>query len=134
MSQNLSIGELASETGVKVVMARYHERIGILPRPARSAGSYRIYGEEHVRRLRLVPRCRDLGFALDQIRDRLRLPSEAAPSCTEVSSITAHHLEAIQEKVNDLVRLARELRRINSSCNGNRPIGECRILDALSRN
>jgi DNA-binding transcriptional MerR regulator len=133
MSQNLSIGELANETGVKVVTVRYYERVGVLPAPARSASNYRIYGEEHVRRLRFVRRCRDLGFALDQIRDLLRLSSEAAPTCAEVCAISAHHLEAIEDKVNDLKRLERELLRINSLCNGNRPIAECRIIEALSR-
>jgi DNA-binding transcriptional MerR regulator len=132
MRQSLSIGKLATETGVKVVTIRYYERIGILSAPARSAGNYRIYSEEHARTVRFVRRCRDLGFALDEIRDLLRLSSEEAPSCAEICAIADRHLGFIEKKVNDLKQLAGELRRINSSCNGNRPMSECRIIEALS--
>jgi len=38
----------------------------------------------------------------------------------------------IEDKVKDLKRLAAELRRISSSCSGNRPMAECRIIEALS--
>lgn len=36
MSQLLSIGELAKESGVKIVTIRYYEQIGILPFPDRT--------------------------------------------------------------------------------------------------
>jgi DNA-binding transcriptional MerR regulator len=133
MKHCLSIGDLAEETGVKVVTIRYYERVGILPAPTRTSGNYRIYSEEHARRVRFVRRCRVLGFALEQIRDMLRLSSENGSSCAELCAITAHHLAAIEEKVNDLKQLAAELRRINSSCDGDRPMTECRIIEALSR-
>lgn len=133
MSQSYSIGELASLTGVKVVTIRYYEQIGILPTPARSSGNYRVYGHEHERILHFVRRCRELGFALVQVRQMLRLSSENAPSCKEICAIAACHLEDIEEKVKDLKRLAAELRRINSSCTGNARTAECRIIEALSR-
>jgi DNA-binding transcriptional MerR regulator len=47
MNHNLSIGDLANETGVNVVTIRYYDQVGILPAPARSAGNYRIYNQEH---------------------------------------------------------------------------------------
>jgi Cu(I)-responsive transcriptional regulator len=128
----MNIGELAKETGVKIVTIRYYEQIGFLPAPARTNGNYRSYDQEHVRRLRFVRRCRDLGFATQQIRDLLRLSSEEHESCADVCAIAAHHLEAVQSKLADLRRLASELRRIRSSCSGSRPMAECRIIEALS--
>ena len=45
MHERLSIGDLARETGVKVVTIRYYERIGLLPIPVRTgSGAYRSYG------------------------------------------------------------------------------------------
>ena len=64
----LSIGNLAKATGTKVVTIRYYEQIGLLPVPARTEGNYRAYNDEHLRRLRFIRRCRDLGFTLDQVR------------------------------------------------------------------
>lgn len=128
----MSIGELAEETGVKIVTIRYYEQIGVLPPAARTDANYRAYSPEHAQRLRFVRRCRELGFSLDQVRDLLRLSAENAPSCTEVCSLTERHLEVIQSKLADLNHLASELRRMTASCNGSRPMAECRIMEALS--
>ena len=82
--------------------------------------------------LRFTRRCRDLGFSLDQIRDLFRLSAENAASCVEVCRIAERHLQDVEEKLADLNRLASELRRITASCTGNRPMAECRIMEALS--
>jgi DNA-binding transcriptional MerR regulator len=102
----ISIGALAKETRTKVVTVRYYEQIGLLPIPSRTAGNYRTYTNEHMRRLRFIRRCRDLGFTLDQIRHLLRLSSRKHEDCAEVDRITAQHLAEIEQKVSDLKRLA----------------------------
>lgn len=129
---HIGIGDLAKATGTKVVTVRYYEQIGLLPLPARTAGNYRTYSHEHMRRLRFIRRCRDLGFTLDQIRDLLRLSSRKDEECAEVDRITARHLIEVERKIADLRRLARELRRLKNCCQGKGIIADCRIIDALS--
>lgn len=41
------------------------------------------------------------------------------------------HLAAVEGKIADLARLAEELRRLSSQCQGG-TIAECRIIEALS--
>jgi Cu(I)-responsive transcriptional regulator len=130
--RGLSIGDLAKGAGTKVVTVRYYEQIGLLPVPSRRAGNYRTYSNEHIRRLRFIRRCRDLGFTLDQIRDLLRLSSQKDEECADVDRITAQHLIEIEQKISDLKRLAKELRRLNNSCQGNGITANCRIIEALS--
>ena len=130
----INIGDLAKGTGTKVVTVRYYEQIGLLPVPARTAGNYRTYNNEHIRRLRFIRRCRDLGFTLNQIRDLLRLASQKNEDCAGVDQITAEHLAHIEQKISDLKRLAKELRRLNNCCQGNGIIADCRIIEALSPN
>ena len=130
--ERISIGDLAKGTGTKVVTVRYYEQIGLLPVPSRTAGNYRTYSNEHMRRLRFIRRCRDLGFTLDQIRDLLRLSSQKDEECGEVDRITAQHLIEVEQKISDLKRLAKELRRLNNCCQGNGIIADCRIIEALS--
>ena len=130
--ERITIGDLAKRTGTKVVTVRYYEQIGLLPVPSRTAGNYRTYSNEHLRRLRFIRRCRDLGFTLDQIRDLLRLSSQKDEECGEVGRITAQHLIEVEQKISDLRRLAKELRRLNKSCQGNGMIADCRIIEALS--
>lgn len=128
----MGIGDLARETGVKVVTIRYYEQIGVLPIAKRTSGNYRSYGADQVQRLRFVRRCRDLGFSLDQIRDLLRLSAQDGPSCAEVCRIAELQEKSVKDKISDLQRLAKELRRISASCNGRRSMAECRIIEALS--
>ena len=130
MSEHLSIGELAKQTGVKVVTIRYYEQTEVLPAPARTEGNYRTYSQKHVDRLRFIRRCRDLGFSIEQIGDLRGL--RLAESLTVVCTLAERHLATVEEKLADLQRLASELRRISSSCNGKGPMAECRIIGALS--
>jgi DNA-binding transcriptional MerR regulator len=128
----LSIGELGKAAGVKVVTVRYYEQVKLMPAPPRTAGNYRAYKLEDLRRLQFIRRCRDLGFTLDQVRELLRLSTRVVQECSQVNRIAANHLNEIERKIADLKRLAAELRRINDRCSGNVPMTDCRILDAPS--
>ena len=132
MKAGRTIGDLAKATGTKVVTIRYYEQIGLLPAPARTQRNYRVYTEEHSRRLLFIRRCRHLGFTLDQVRDLLQLSSEATQECLAVDRITAEHLADIEQKIADLTRLADELRRLSTCCRGEGLIADCRIIEALS--
>src|SRR3546814_4264983 len=48
----LTIGDLGKATNTKVETIRYYERIGLLPKPRRTAGNYRDYGSAELGRLR----------------------------------------------------------------------------------
>jgi len=128
----LKIGELARATGTKVVTIRYYEKVGLLPPPERSAGNYRAYDKTALDRLRFIRRCRHLGFSLDQIRELLDLASDVERPCAEIDKITAVNLAEVERKIEDLQKLARELRRISATCNGGSTISKCRILDSIN--
>ena len=52
----IQIGELARRSGCHVETIRYYERIKLLPLPSRSAGRYRLYDLDDVRRLGFIRR------------------------------------------------------------------------------
>jgi DNA-binding transcriptional MerR regulator len=54
----IAIGRLARHTGTNVETIRYYERMGLWAAPARSAGDYRLYGAEHLKRLSFIRRAR----------------------------------------------------------------------------
>ncbi|MGH6931153.1 MAG: MerR family transcriptional regulator [Dongiaceae bacterium] len=128
----ISIGAVAQRTGCGIETIRYYERIGLLPRPARSAGGHRIYGREQEQRLMFVRRCRELGFTLEEVRNLLRLVDRKSYSCAEVRRMTSAHLEEVRGKLEDLRRLERTLSRIIAKCAG-RVAPDCPIIEALSR-
>lgn len=127
----LTIGDLAKATGTKVVTIRYYEQIGLLPAPRRTSGNFRIYGPRHRQRLSFIRRCRNLGFTLGQVRELLGLAAHEDWDCAQVDRIALDHLAVVEAKIADLQRLADELRRLSSQCQGG-TIAECRIIEALS--
>ncbi len=132
MSRTFRIGDLAKRAGVNVVTIRYYELAGLLPVCERTTGNYRVYAEAHLQRLNFVRRCRELGFSLEQIKDLLKLSASQSPNCADVCNVAANHLKEVESKIADLKRLASELRRIGSSCNGKRSSADCKIIASLT--
>jgi MerR family mercuric resistance operon transcriptional regulator len=125
-----SIGELSKQSDVNIETIRYYEKIGVMPAPGRSAGGYRIYGADHLKRLSFVRRSRQLGFSLNEIRDLLRLVDGHAYTCAEVQALTLNHLAEIRRKITDLKRLKRVMADMAAQCSGER-VPECVVVDAL---
>src|SRR5579885_1189843 len=98
-ADGLPIGALSKESGVNIETIRYYERIGVMPKPRRSAGGYRIYGPDHLKRLTFVRRGRELGFSLDELRGLLLLVDGHAYTCAEVHALAVEHVAAIRRKI-----------------------------------
>ena len=62
----LTIGEVASQAGMRTSRIRYYEARGILPAPKRVSGMRR-YGPDVVRRLAIIDLAQRVGFTLDEI-------------------------------------------------------------------
>jgi MerR family mercuric resistance operon transcriptional regulator len=124
------IGALAKESAVNIETIRYYERIGLMPKPARSIGGYRLYAPDHLKRLTFIRRGRELGFNLDELRNLLRLVDGHAYTCAEVRALTLEHVAGIRRKIADLRRLERVVTTVSSRCSG-RKIPDCPVIDAL---
>jgi MerR family transcriptional regulator, mercuric resistance operon regulatory protein len=126
----LSIGKLSQQSGVNIETIRYYEKIGVMPAPGRSAGGFRIYEPDHLKRLSFVRRSRQLGFSLDEIRNLLRLVDGHGHTCAEVHALMLSHLAEIRRKIRDLRRLQRAMAEMAARCSGE-SVPECPIVDAL---
>lgn len=129
-SRGISIGQVSRATEVNIETIRYYERIGILPKPARTQGRHRHYETSHVGRLKFIKRSRTLGFSLEEIRGLLHLVDGAEFTCTEVNEIAVAHLSDIRAKITDLRRMEKVLQQMTAQC----ALGEvpgCPIIDAL---
>jgi len=61
----VTIGALARATGVNVETIRYYHRIGLLPVPRPTRGSFRRYDRDSFKRVRFIRRAQRLGFSLE---------------------------------------------------------------------
>jgi Cu(I)-responsive transcriptional regulator len=128
----LTIGQLGKATETNVETIRYYERIGLLPKPARTPGNYRSYADEHLRCLTFIRRGRELGFTIDDVREMLELAGHREAACADIDKIVARHLAVTDRKIAALKRLRRELHHTLNSCEGDR-IANCRVVQALSK-
>ena len=129
----LTRGKLAAQTGCNIETIRYYEATGLLPVPARTAAGYRVYNDDHLRRLNFIQRAKSLGFSSDQIRELLHLsdPGEDHTRAA-VKSLTQSHIETIGDKIRDLQRIKRRLSQISSFCDGSgKSADTCPILVSL---
>ncbi|WP_425583827.1 MerR family transcriptional regulator [[Pseudomonas] carboxydohydrogena] len=131
MAMDISIGELARRTGVKVPTIRYYEQIELMPLPPRTGGQQRRYNTEHVTRLKFIRHARDLGFEVDAIRELLALSAKPNESCTQIDEIARRHIAEIEQRIMDLVTLRAELQRMVDEC-GCGHVSECRVIESLS--
>jgi MerR family mercuric resistance operon transcriptional regulator len=131
-SAAIRIGQLAQRTGCNIETIRYYERVGLLRHPPRSAGRYRLYETEDVRRLAFVRRARELGFTLDEVRTLLALSADHSDSiCDEVRELAARHLADVRVKIADLRAMERALAEAVRRCDAGQQPG-CPLIDALS--
>lgn len=126
-----TIGHLAAQTGCRVQTIRYYEQIGLIPKPARTEGNQRRFGEKHLQRLAFIRHSRELGFPLDEIRELMRLADDPDRSCEVVDRIAKRQLRQVENRVARLLTLRDELKRMIRQCRGGR-VADCRIIQALA--
>ncbi|MGH7014396.1 MAG: MerR family transcriptional regulator [Stellaceae bacterium] len=130
-SAAMTIGELSRRTGCKIETVRYYEHVGLMPRAPRSAGRYRLYGDDDVRRLAFVRRARELGFTLDDVRTLLTLARQRGGPCVEAREVAAAHLADVRAKIVDLRMMERVLGNAVKRCTtGGEP--SCPVIEALA--
>jgi DNA-binding transcriptional MerR regulator len=127
----ISIGEMSRRSNVKVPTIRFYEQKGLISAPERSEGNQRRYTNQELQRLSFIRHARDLGLTIDAIRELIELSDRPEESCAFADEIAAQHLEAIQDKINQLKKLEKELQRIVSGCDGE-SVKNCYVIQSLA--
>ncbi|MCX7865618.1 MAG: heavy metal-responsive transcriptional regulator [Limisphaera sp.] len=92
----LKVGQLAAEAGVGVQTLHYYERLGLLPKPERSAANYRRYPPGLLGQVRFIKKAQALGFALEEIKESLTLRRGGRAPCRSVVEIARRHLAGLE--------------------------------------
>jgi len=132
MRSDLRIGQLANRTQCDIATIRYYEQAGVLPKPERSTGNYRLYGDIHIERLSFIRRCRSLDMTLDEIRTLLRFRDAPARNCGDVNRLLDEHIGHVAERIADLKRLETQLRKLRQLCHKAQSVKDCGILNELA--
>ena len=125
------IGVLARQADVATETLRYYERLGLIRPMGRSAGNYRLYGDEARHRLNFIRRAQTLGFSLEDIAELMSLHHKAGSKAKEARRITQRRLLEVEDKIADLERMRLGLAEMLELCDGKGPASDCPILAAL---
>ena len=96
----LTVGALASASGVTVRTLHHYDEIGLLSPSGRTPSGHRLYGAAEVRRLQQIASLRQVGLSLEEIAECLANPEYS------LDRVLALHLDRLDE----LIRRQEELR------------------------
>ncbi|HJR61306.1 MAG TPA: heavy metal-responsive transcriptional regulator [Vicinamibacterales bacterium] len=131
----MQIGEVARRAGVSPDTIRHYERRGLLPRSPRTAGGFRLYGPEAVRRVALVRRALAFGFSLGELQVFLARRDSGGRPCRDVRAAAEAKLEAVEMQLAELRKLRTSMRqalsRWDATLDGADERTPVRLLDDL---
>jgi DNA-binding transcriptional MerR regulator len=126
-----SIGQVSSETRLKVPTIRYYEEIKLIKVKARSPGNQRRYSSDDLKRLTFIKHARELGFSIDSVRQLLDLSDSGLNNCSDIDDLASNQLLEVRKKIDQLKRLEHELGRMVAGC-GDSGSDQCYVIESLS--
>ncbi len=126
----MRIGTLAAACNCPAETIRYYEKVGLLPKPVRTANGYRSYDERHQKWLQFVLRSRALGFTQDEVRRLSNIADQSQPVCADVHQLLVEHIVDVRKKLLDLKRMEKALVRLKSKCQDG-TLNDCPVIDEL---
>ena len=129
----LKISELAAKTGLSAHTIRFYEKHDLIRASERSEAGYRYYNDSDIRRAEFVKTARNIGFSLEDISQLLSIRvDKTSHRCQEVTDITQHKLDEVNEKLSELESMQNTLQiLLKSCCGGPEKATHCSIIEAL---
>ncbi len=128
-----SIGEMAKLSECSVQLIRHYEEIGLLRQVERSSSGRRLYKESHLKTILFIRHGRAMGFSISDITQLLLLKSEKGHN-HKVHDIALEHLQKVNERIEQLCHLQKQLQSIIRQCEKTADDKPCPILEHLMLN
>jgi DNA-binding transcriptional MerR regulator len=105
----LKVGMVAKAAGVGVQTLHYYERLGLLPKPERSAANYRLYSSDAIHRVKFIKKAQAIGLTLEETKEILDLKERGRAPCGKVAELGEKHLREIDVRLAELRKYRRAL-------------------------
>ena len=106
MSDKMTSGEIAKKAGISQKAVRLYDQKGLLKPSGYSEGNYRLYDKEALIILEKIITLKQVGFSLEEIRDRLNAEDEQ-----NIESILREKVRMMEEKKYQLEKSIQALNR-----------------------
>jgi len=131
MTKQHTISQLARSADVPSSTVRYYERAGLLEPDSRSAGNYRLYGDESLQRLKFIRAAQAVGFKLDDVRLLLDMQTARSPRCDDVRELIVHRLDDLSEQMKNLRHVQKVLKSALKRCDETKRRDCCPVIESL---
>jgi DNA-binding transcriptional MerR regulator len=130
----LTIGKIANLAQVSADTLRYYERERLIAPAAKSAGGYRLYERDSLRRIRFIKQAQQCGFDLAEIRSLLALRASNGARCRDVRRVALEKKLQLEAKIKAMKVMSNALTQLIKECSADsRPLDDCPILAAFER-
>lgn len=117
MANGYRISQVAQRAGVTPDAIRYYERLGVLPRPPRTTGGLRTYGEDVLPRVRFIQQAQALGLTLKDVKELVTNEGRAGQQrCRRVRDLLTTRLADVDARIREMQAFRRTLRSHLSGC------------------
>jgi len=129
----LRVGELAKRTGLSVRALHYYDEIGLLSPPRHADSAYRLYGEAEIARLQQIASLRQLGFALEEIRELLSKPENSVQQVIELHLAQLNQRITLMEQVRQRLEALQRGLRANGSVTAEALIATMEVMNRMEK-
>lgn len=128
--KDLTIGQVATRTGLAASAIRYYERMGIVPKPYRLNGR-RLYDEKWMNSLGFTMLTLNAGFRIGEIQKIMELQKADAPS-RFLKSLVDQKIEELDEQMKQIKQTKKLLKMVSScGCNSIEQCGELALKNTI---
>ncbi len=110
MAATWTITQLSKNAKIPQATLRYWERLGLLPRAARSHTGYRLFPPEVIDYIKFVRKSKSMGLSLLQMKRVLEVARGGRSPCAEVEQWVLAKRAELRTQIRTLLLLERRLR------------------------
>lgn len=119
MANGYRISQIAQRAGVTPDAIRYYERLGVLPRPPRTPGGLRAYGDDVLPRVRFIQQAQALGLTLKDVKELVADEGRGGQQrCRRVRDLLKTRLADVDARIKEMQAFRRTLRSHLRDCEG----------------
>jgi MerR family transcriptional regulator, redox-sensitive transcriptional activator SoxR len=132
MADLLTIGEVASRSGVATSALRFYEERGLISSERAASSGHRRFNRPGIRRVAFIVFAQRVGLSLDEIGEELsKLPADRVPTRQDWAKLSTAWSSRIDERIAELERLKEGLTEcIGCGCLS---LGRCHLANPGDR-
>lgn len=107
------IGQVSEKSGMSIDTIRFYEKEGLLKKPVRSEGGFRIYSQETVDQLVFIRKAQELGLTLKEINKIMCCGDKGLEPCCDLTvDLFTKKINEFEVKIRQIQGMRKKLKTV----------------------